>query len=310
MDQGEKIMKKSQKIIFNRRLREKKNRKMTLVIGAKFKDGVVLVADRKITNPDSTDEQFTKKLKEPYPDSPICFGATGWKNKYDQFNRKILQIAAEHMRETELRNRAFFQKNNLEYPEYEKEDEDKTLDKKDIENKSSDENINDNELTPAYSYTMENFLEDSQNLIRKLCTGSDGTIRPLLEVLTALFSEDGARLHRIDFDGSEEEVDYYAIGSGADYVNLFLKKFWNEEMEIDEILKLAYFCIYYVQDLQFDSGVGIEEGILPDHHVVVSDGKYGSYTGFQGNEKEVINEIRSQVNKFKEIINDLQFKNN
>lgn len=282
---------------------------MTLVIGAKFDYGVVLVADSKVTNSDSPKHAHMKKLKEPYPNSPICFGASGYKSTYDQFNRKILQIAAEHMRETEIRNRGLFQQNNLEYPEIEEELEEKTLDKGDIENKKSGNEKKKNTLDEVYNYTMEDFLEDSQKLIRKLCSGHDGMIRPNLETLTILFdANDGARLHHLDSDGSEEEVDFYAIGSGASYVNLFLQKFWTEEMNLEEVLKLAYFCIYYVQDLDFDSGVGVKDGILPDHFAITNDRKFGTYNGFNGKETDVITEIRSEVDKFKQIIDHLPFK--
>jgi 20S proteasome alpha/beta subunit len=281
---------------------------MTLVIGAKFRDGVILVADRKITDPNSPDDNFTLKLKEPYPNTPICFGASGYKNKYDQFNRKILQIASEHIRETELKNRALFRQNNLEYLETEeKEEEDKTLDKGDIESKPK-EKESKTELFAVYSYTIENFLEDSQNLIRKLCTGQDGIIRPQLETLTIVFSNDEPRLHHLDFDGSEQEVDFSTIGSGANYVDLFLRKFWNKDMGIEAILKLAYFCIYYVQDLKFDTGVGVEEGVLPDNRVVTHGEEFGRFNGFDGKEREIIAEVREQVNKFKNIIDDLPFK--
>lgn len=298
------------KIILNRRLLEtKKQKKMTLVIGAKFNNGAILIADRKVTDPNSSKVQFIEKLKEPYPaDSPICFGATGLKNKYDQFNRKILLLAAEHMSEIDFKNKRLITQNGLEYPKIEKEDENKSLNKNDIESKINEKEHE--ESIEVYNYTIENFLEDSQDLIRKLCTGHDNTVRPILEVLTTMYEEGQARLHHIDFDGSEEEVEYYAIGSGADYVNLFLEKFWNKEMDIEEILKLAYFCIYYVQDLEFDSGVGVEEGALPNDFFVTNDGKHGNFTGFNGKEKEVIDEIREKVNQFKVIIDKLSFKRN
>lgn len=281
---------------------------MTLVIGAKFKDGVILVADRKVTNSSSSKEEWAEKLKEPYPSSPINFGATGYKNKYDKFNRKIIEIAAEHMRETDLNNIAFFKQKNLEYPKIEKEaKEDKTLDTVEIE-KKTDEQIPSKEPIPLlYNYTMEDFLEDSQNLTRELCTGKDGIIRPQLETLVILLNNGKARLHHLDYDGEEEELDYYAIGSGANYVNLFLERFWNNDMNIEQVLKLAYFCIYYVQDLKFDKNVGVEEGVLPNNRVVLDDGRSGIFNGFDGKEAEIINEVRDQVDKFKDVIANLPF---
>jgi hypothetical protein len=90
-------------------------------------------------------------------------------------------------------------------------------------------------------------------------------------------------------------------------VNLFLQKFWDKDMGIEEILKLAYFCIYYVQDLKFDSAVGVEEGILPDHRVVIDNERFGIFNGFEGKENDVIQEVRNQVDKFKDIIANLPF---
>lgn len=281
---------------------------MTLVIGAKYKGGVILVADRKVTNPNSHKPEWVTKLKQPYANSAICFGATGYKSKYDQFNRKILQIVGEHMRETELMNRGLYKKNNLEYPETEQEEEvDKTLDMADVENKPEKKESKKQEILQVHDYTMENFLEDSQDLIRRLCTEPNGLIRSDLEALVILYNNDETRLHHLDFDGSEEELDYYAIGSGANYVNLFLSKFWHSEITIDQILKLAYFCIYYVQDLKFDNGVGVEEGILPDHFGIADGGNFGYYKGFRGKEIEIINEVRNQVNKFEDVIANLPF---
>jgi len=285
---------------------------MTLIIGAKFKDGVILVSDRKVTNPDSPNDEWSKKLKLPYPNSPICFGAAGYQNKYNQFNRKIIEIAAEHMRETEIKNKAFLKKHGLNYPKEEKETEVKKLDKEDIEKATNvKENVEQDNIALPYVYSMEHFLEDSEDLVRKLCTGQDGIIRPLLEVLVILLYNNQARLHHIDFDGDEDEGDYFAIGSGAEYIKLFLSKFWSKEMDIEEIFKLACFCIYYVQDLGLDRGVGMEEGILPNHYVVTPDPKvFGYYNGFDGKEKEIINGVRKDVKKFKRTINSLKFQKN
>jgi hypothetical protein len=86
-----------------------------------------------------------------------------------------------------------------------------------------------------------------------------------------------------------------------------LEKFWKENMSIEEILKLIYFCIYYVQDLKFDEGVGVEEGSLPDEFIVLHDGRHGYYNGFEGEESLIISEIRDKVNQFKNVIDGMSF---
>lgn len=287
-----------------------KGERMTLIIGARFKDGVILVSDRKVTNTESPhNPEWTNKLQTPYPNTPLCLGTAGYVHLYKQFNRKIIEIAGEKIRETELRNVSAMNQLGLNYKEAEEVKEPQKLNKKDIEIKiiNDDELHDEPEPQKPYIYSIENFMEDSQDLVRKLCTGRDGITRPDLDVLLIVSVNNQARLHHINFVGDEEELNYCAIGSGSDYVKTFLKKFWREDMSIDEIINLAYFCIYYVQDLDFDGGVGVEDGMLPDHFVVTHDGKHGFYTGLESKKAEVKTKIKDKVNKFKEVADALNF---
>jgi len=287
----------------------KGDKKMTLIIGARFKDGVILVSDRKVTNEETGIPEYENKLQMPYNNPPpIIFGAAGYSHKFKQFNRKIIELVEQRIRELNLNNMAYLKELGLKYPIEQAKLKPKKLSNKDIESQIDTQKIKKTEtdIVPPYIYSIENFIEDCQQVISELCTGRDGLNRPDLDVLLILFAGK-PRLHRIDFLGEEQELNYCAIGSGSQHINIFLKQFWKQDMTIEEILALAYFCIYYVQDLDLDSGVGTEEGILPDHSVVVNDGNFGQYNGLAGREEQIIEEARNKVKRFKSAIGSMSF---
>jgi hypothetical protein len=88
---------------------------MTLIIGSKFRDGVILVADRAVT--EGTKLTHELKIESPYPSDPMFFGAAGYSHKFKQFNRKILERVAEKIRTIDLQNRAYYHQLGLKYPE-------------------------------------------------------------------------------------------------------------------------------------------------------------------------------------------------
>jgi 20S proteasome alpha/beta subunit len=295
----------------NRLVGTKNKRKMTLIIGMRFKDGVLLVSDRKVTEEGTGRFNFENKLKSPL-DIPLTFAAAGYSHKFKQFNRKIIDLVNQRLREIQINNMAYLNERGLNYiEEVKRTPKKKKLSNKDIEKSDSEQTIIEN-LSPIinpYEYTHEKFIDDCGKLINSMCTGKDDILRPDLDVSLIRYTTEPS-LHHINFLGEEEELDYCAIGSGAEYVNKFLREFWKEELSIEEALKLSYFCIYYVQDLKFDLGVGVEEDMLPDHQVITLDGTMGNFIGFDGKEKEIISEIRKEIKKFEEVINSLPFDKN
>jgi len=280
--------------------------KMTLIIGARFKDGVILVSDRKVTEENSGRETWENKIKSPFS-IPMFFGAAGYSHKFKQFNRQIIETVEARQRQIQIENIAYEKAKGLGYSEKEKQVQKKQLSNKDIETHTDAGKVNTN--VQYYTYTNEMFIKDCGNLVYELCKGRDGIIRPLLDVLFIMSAQPQTpRLHHIGWDGEEAEMDFCAIGSGAEYIENFLRTFWKENMSIEEILKLCYFCIYYVQDLDLDKGVGIEEGKLPNHVVIANNGEFGEYKGIVGKEIETIREVRTEIHKFKEVINSLPFK--
>lgn len=302
---SENSIKESNKIdrktfIYPKRL--KKN-KMTLIIGARFHGGVVLVSDRKVTEGNG---RFSWKYKISVPEGlPIFFGAAGYSHKAKQFNRKISEIVDSRIREIDIQNLAYFKSLDIDLPKKEKKIKLKKLDTKDLKENKTQKKKNE-DIKPVYIYSTENFLEDSQELIKRLCN-YEGLSRPDIDVLLAV-STDKARLHHLNFTGDEEELDYCAIGSGAEYIDGFLRKHWKEDMSFEEVLKLCFFCIYYVQDLDHDIGVGMEKSKLPDHLVMTDDdGEIGYWTNIEKEGKVMCDELREEIKKIKGIHDGLNF---
>lgn len=74
------------KIIFNRRLNKQRDRRMTLIIAARCKDGVVLVGDRKVTN---SVRPYTDKIRKAGQLEAIIFTAAGDGNLFEEFLTEI-----------------------------------------------------------------------------------------------------------------------------------------------------------------------------------------------------------------------------
>jgi hypothetical protein len=181
----------------------KKRSKMTLIIGLKFKDGVIMVADRKVTDTSTGKQSHELKLKVPL-NIPLVFGAAGFSHKFKQFNRKILERVDERLREIRLANVSYCNQLGLPFKEIEtKKVKPKKLNTKDIEKEEEKHVKEKDDSVPkeVYVYSIERFIEDCQSLIRQLCTGIDDIIRPDLDVLLTLYSKEGARLHHINYLG-------------------------------------------------------------------------------------------------------------
>lgn len=79
-----------------------------------------------------------------------------------------------------------------------------------------------------------------------------------LQVLIASRWEASATLHFIGWHGaSTQMMKYYVIGHGEPYGSIFLKKLWNEKMDMKQVAELAYFIIKYIQEEDLDNSVGV-----------------------------------------------------
>ncbi|MCX6707474.1 MAG: hypothetical protein NT001_05035, partial [Candidatus Woesearchaeota archaeon] len=224
------------------------------------------------------------------------------------FNRRILELIDQRQRETKLKNRAYYNEHGLKYVETKIEKlEPKKLNTQEIEKENTQKRLK-SPSEDIFVYSTEDFIKDCSILTKELCTADDNTTRSDLDILLAINTVK-ARIHHIDFFGQEQEVDFCAIGSGSAYVESFLKRFWSESMTIEQIIRLCFFCIYYVQDLKLDSGVGMEGGVFPDYLVITHDGQIAFWKDLEKAEVRdgLYADLRTKIDTFKTQIDNLNF---
>jgi 20S proteasome alpha/beta subunit len=201
-------------------LHKKQRKDMTLIIGAKCTDGVVLVADKRIV--EGTDITIGDKITL-LPFGIVVAGA-GVGEVTDKFNERIPFVLEE--------------RKNLNY--------------KQIKEQNPDLEVNLEEV-PFYFRPYE-FLEDCEGLVFQL---HERYQRPL-QVLVATGNNQNAELNYIDNEGflTSKRRTYMAIGSGSPYANLLLKKLWNKDLTMSKMAKLGKFIIDLISDIQIDTYVG------------------------------------------------------
>lgn len=282
---------------------KRKNKKMTLIIGMKCKEGVFLVSDRKVVD-ENNNSSYENKLQTLYGH---IVGAAGYSHLFKQFNRKIRGIVNQRTTEIDLMNRKALKELGIVYPKEQKvEEEPKKFQSNDLKNNIENEEQEQENISMPYVYWHEDFIEDCSQLIRKLCCGYDETPKNMLDVLLVVSHEDDIRLHHIDFLGNEEELNYCTIGSGSEFILPFLKKFYDYNKPMEDLIKLAFFCVYYVQELEFDNFVGIEDTSIPDNLLLIKDDKEIKFFEF-GSQEQAIKEIKEKVDKFKKLQDELNF---
>lgn len=200
---------------------ERRHRKdMTLVIGAKCKDGVVLIADKRIL--EGNDVAVGKKITI-LPLGIVVAGA-GVGEVIDKFNERIPFVLDERKK--------------LNYQEILKN------------NPGTEINIDD---VPFYFRPYE-FLEDCEGLIFQL----HERYKMPIQILVAAGNQEAAELNYIDNENflTSKRRTYMAIGSGSPYANFLLKKLWREALTMKEMAKLGNFIINLVDDMGVDAYVG------------------------------------------------------
>jgi len=286
---------------------------MTLIIGMKCKDGVILVADNKVTNLSNNKEKWISKFEQPLETVPLYYGVAGYVHLFKEFNRKIPFTVNQRIREYELENYARMKKAGVDY--YQAVEIKKDIQPEEIQSSSLTEDtkkpkekkIKSKQLpSPPLVYGHEEFIEDCQLLVKTLCRNEDGTCENKLEVLLILHDGKETRLHTINY-ANEEQANFAALGSGSIFVNEFLEKFYNDDTEksFDYCIKLAMFCILYVQKYVKDFSVGVPPNALPENRIILDDGRMGVYKFDK--EDEVLKELNSKVAQFITLQDSLQF---
>lgn len=265
--------------------------KTTLIIGAVCEEGIVLVGDTKIVDPSRNTFTHENKILLPLQ-LPIAVGASGLTDLFRRFNRQIPIVVERRQLEIRIANEEKLRTVGRSITEFDIPQESQTAQSSKDLIESPTRPKNEPAIKPPYAYTGENFLTDCKNLIRE--TAQDGkrfTSNPL-EVLLA-FSAGGTALFHIDSEGFERQItSYVSIGSGSVYVDMFFKRLWKKHTILDTIA-LSSFVIKFVQDMELDNFVGVENGKLPQSIVILHDGRWGPLH-FENN-AEVLSDISEKI---------------
>lgn len=243
---------------------------MTLIIGLKLKDCILLIGDRKVSN--GTDRpSYTDKIEAPLEGARFAVGAAGLQDLSKEFNRKIANQVNSRNAEVRLLNMAALNGTGISIEEVE-------------EGKKS--------ILLPYIYDAEHFLDDCSMIIRKLSEiGKEIEPNPI-EALVAV-NTNKSSLYKIFHNGHKQEGDRFAVGSGAVHIQEFLNQLDMEKISIGNAIYAGVFFIKYIEMMCLDDGVGVENDRLPQVFIVNDSfaKEYGS------NKKEDIDFILKSVNK-------------
>ena len=203
---------------------------MTYILGARCKDGVVLVGDTKVTIGGGTDYTYGKKIISRL--NNIVMGSAGASGLYKNFQDRMIDVLIKMERDEADRVQM---QQTRKYPIIISEEEFFTLVSKVIREMHFD-------------YQEDRYIIINHLMI--ICATRIGNPKAQITTFTGY--------------GFPEPVnDYAVIGHGEPYGALFLKKLWKRNMTMDQTAKLGIFIIKFIQDMKLDSSVGFNEDFLP-----------------------------------------------
>lgn len=201
---------------------------MTYILGARCKDGVVLISDTKITIEDGADYTYSKKLTDPL--TTIVMGAAGIGGLYKDFQNRIVSAVVQAERDA-------------------KENEKQLI-------------ISEEEFGVLVNKIIrgmhKDYDEDRHLLINNLMILCASRMRGDIATLTTFNP----------FGFPEPVNSYRAIGHGEPYGALFLKKMWNKNMTMEQTAKLGLFIIKFIQSMKLDNSVGYNDEFLPQVYYI------------------------------------------
>lgn len=202
--------------------------KMTLIIGARCKDGVVFIGDKKAVE----GTEITSQNKISMLPLGIVVAGAGTMEMNDKFSERVPFILEE--------------RRQLNFEEMKKKDDKITLDD-----------------TPYYFRPYE-FIDDCEGLIFNL----HERYKISMDILIGVRVNNIAELHFIDTQDytDSKRRTYKSIGSGSPYANFLLKRMWDKELTIEQMAKIGKFIVRYVSQSKLDNYVGedIQIMFIPD----------------------------------------------
>lgn len=253
---------------FKNKGRERKD--MTLIIGARCSDGVVLIGDKKVTE-GTTSFQDKKIIIMPFG---VAISGAGMGDFSDKFGIKL---------KNHINNRAI----------------------KIQELKDRGELPQDAPLLYVY---IDDFVTDCETILVKLKEDYRDT-GPQLHLLMGFRNDNKAELHFLDMEYGVDSIrkSFMTIGSGSPYANFFLRELWNENLTMKQMAKIGVFIINYISEKRLDDAVGYGYQIVeipdlvPNMEPGVGDIKEVEFSEEEKIEK-IINEFHKKVKELKDSI--------
>ncbi len=215
---------------------------------ARCTDGVVLIADRKVTNFEQHNRSISYKSKLFSFYYPIVLGFAGANVIYEKFLDEaydILQPKSTIQNQPIIENETkpilpsiqyvsgevnFFPKSSF-YPVINKTDN---------------------------SINFHPYLIQLENLVMKLNKEYKSKVNEDFEVLFASKTKEHSVLYYISSQGVSEKVENFkTIGSGESSALVFLKTLWHNDITMLEFINLGYFIINLIERFDIDGGVGV-----------------------------------------------------
>lgn len=257
----------------NNNLHKKDYPKMTLIIGIKYKEGVVLIGDTKIS--EGTNFYHDKKIVRPIENLHVVVGCAGYTQLAKEFNTKINLLIQQRTSEIRLANIRELNGTNTDIL--------------DIESGKI------KHIILPYDYKAINLLDDCATLTNQIASsGKVYSPNPIESLISLLVSDGQTILYQIDCNGFKIEVPYASIGSGTDHIGDYLKKNYYEDITLKESILLGTFLIKYVECLDFDRNVGLEKGKLPQVYLLKKD-FVGEYELPIEEKINILNDVKKRI---------------
>ena len=215
---------------------------MTFILGSVCSDGVVLIADKKITY-ENRHPEYREKLSMQY--YPIVFGSSGSVDLYERFLYEALSKAQRSHKITQ----------NVQY--------------------ATSGGITEHDTTnPDVAISLQPYLQDLEKSVKELNNNYSTYYGSGFDILLAVWTKDkGSVLYYIPPKGIGTKIfEYMVIGTGERLAEMVLGPLWRKEMTMEQVAKIGYFIIKYIEQYDLDYKVGVGS-LYPQIYFVANSGE-------------------------------------
>lgn len=228
--------------------------RMTCIIGGKCKDGVVLVADKKVTDPSTNTYEYMEKLFIFQKDDfyyPIVVGSSGAVPLFKKFKRAAIEeLQKSNPTPMSFTSESFisnsFSVSGIIYPY-------------------------PSSSTPSREILLYPYLDKLEKIIReykKIWASEEFDV-----LFAAQVKYRGAILSHISKDGLSEDIDKHkTIGISEQITNVFLNILDPNKMRMKEFAIWCHFIIKHIEDYRIDDKVGVGKE-LPQIYFIPNEGQ-------------------------------------